>query len=304
MAPMIHYRKTQPFPPRGSRVSVRDKLDYRKYYFNGIVEEITKDYVRLGPGCEGFYIKNGVKRRILGDEEYFWIKNKYFQMMVVESLDNCDGSEWDAVDRDKRYGDTTLVKTGGKDFSDYFLSELFSDFKITCEDVTFNCHKIILANGSPVFEAAINSDMLEAKSGCLEIEDCKPNVVKFILEFIYKSEIDIKNLKEDPVFAMEVLAAADKYRMEKLKDLCEKKLCFQIVTENALQLLIVGDMYGAAELKESALKIIVKNKKNIVNQEDFNLFVKRHPQLTVEIMKLSADVQMEPTKHWSWSYII
>ena len=113
-------------------------------------------------------------------------------MMVIESLDNCDGSEWDAVEgdkaKDKGNGDTSLVNTGGKDFSDYFLSELLSDFKITCEDVTFNCHKIILANGSPVFEAAINSDMLEAKSGCLEIEDCKPSVVKFILEFICVEE--------------------------------------------------------------------------------------------------------------------
>ena len=280
MAPMIHDHDTEPFPPKGSRVSVRDKLNSRSYYFKGIVNEVTKDYVCFDPGCEGFYFKKGVKRRILKHEIHFWFKNKDFKMMVVESLDNCDGSEWDTVD---------VEKTRGKDFSDYFLSELLSDFKITCEDVTFNCHKIILANGSPVFEAAINSDMLEAKSGCLEIEDCKPSVVKFILEFIYKSEIDIKNLKEDPVFAMEVLAAADKYRMEKLKDLCEKKLCFQIVTENALQLLIVGDMYGAAELKESALKIIVKNKKHIVNQEDFNLFVKSHPQLTVEIMKLSAD---------------
>ena len=184
--------------------------------------------------------------------------------------------------------DTTLVKIGGKDFSDYFLSELLSDFKILCEDVSFNCHKIILATGSPVFEAAVNSDMLEAKSGCLKIEDYKPSVVKFILEFIYKSEIDIKNLKEDPVFAMEVLAAADKYRMEKLKDLCEKKLCFQIVTENALELLIVGDMYGAAELKESAQKLIFKKKKEIVDQEEFGLFVKNHPELAVGIMKLIA----------------
>ena len=42
MAPMIHNHNTQPFPPRGSRVSNRDKFDDTSYYFKGIVAEITK----------------------------------------------------------------------------------------------------------------------------------------------------------------------------------------------------------------------------------------------------------------------
>merc|ERR1719232_606975 len=123
-------------------------------------------------------------------------------MIVVESADNW--SEWDDVDTND---ETRLRNIGGSDFSDYFLSEVLSDFKILCEDVTFNCHKVILAAGSPVFEAAVNSNMSEAKSGCLKIEDCKPNVTRFILELIYKSQVDIKNLKKDPAFTSEVLAA-------------------------------------------------------------------------------------------------
>ena len=111
----------------------------------------------------------------------------------------------------------------------------------------------------------------------------------FILEFIYKSQVDIKNLKEDPTFTSDVLAAAEKYRLEKLKDLCEKELCTQIRMENALELLVVGDMFGAVKLKESALKLITKKKKAIINQRDFPQFMKSYPELSFEIMKLIAD---------------
>ena len=61
MAPMIHDHDTEPFPPKGSRVSVRDKLNNRSYYFKGIVNEVTKDYVCFDPGCKGFYCLTHLK---------------------------------------------------------------------------------------------------------------------------------------------------------------------------------------------------------------------------------------------------
>ena len=246
---------------------------------------VTEDVVIFEEEPKGFRVVNGNKEKLkwaMG-----WMKSKDFKMIVLESVDDCDWSEWDDVDNDQENGDTTLVNIGGQDFSDYFLSEVLSDFKILCEDVTFNCHKVVLAAGSPVFEATVNSNMLEAKSGCLKIEDFKPNVVKFILEFIYKSQMDIKTLK-DPAFAREVLVAAEKYRLEKLKGLAEKELCAQIVIENALELLVFGDMHRAAKLKESAQELITKKKKDIVNfnPDDFRQFMKIYPDLSFEILNM------------------
>ena len=281
----IHDRNTRPFPPSGCIVSIRDTTDdNRTFYAKGIVRKVSRRFVVLAPGCKVVNVeKKNNPPMIWGDVEFTWYKSEDFKMIVVESAD--EWSEWDDVDTND---ETRLRNIGGSDFSDYFLSEVLSDFKILCEDVTFNCHKIVLAAGSPVFEAAVNSNMLEAKTGCLKIEDCKPNVVKFILESIYKSQVDIKTLKEDPAFTREVLIAADKYRLEKLKDLAEKELCIQIGMKNALELLVVGDMHGAAKLRKSAQELIIKKKNDIVNlnQDDFRQFIRNYPDLSFEILKL------------------
>ena len=282
----IHDRHTRPYPPSGTRVSIRDKAGDLAFYLRGIVDKVTKLRVCFRPGTvDCLSIKDGRKEKFHNTS---WTKCDSFEMMVFDSVDDLGWGWSELEDVDKDNGDTTLVNFGGTDFSGYFLSELLSDFKILCEDVTFSCHKIVLATGSPVFEAAVNSNMLEAKSGCLKIEDCKPNVVKFILEFIYKSQVDIKTLKEDPVFAREVLVAAEKYRLEKLKDLAEKELCTQIGIENALELLVVGDMYGAAKLRKSAKELIIKKKNDIVNlnKDEFRQFIRNYPDLSFEILEL------------------
>ena len=98
--------------------------------------------------------------------------------------------------------------------------------------------------------------------------------------------MDVSKLTGNPEFTKEVLAAADKYQLEKLKDICEDKLCENIKLEDALDLLVVGDRFRVSKLKEEALNLIVKHKKKVTGLDEWVLFVKTYPELCVEITKL------------------
>jgi hypothetical protein len=61
------------------------------------------------------------------------------------------------------------------------------------------------------------SNLSEAKKNCIEITDFSPAIVEQLLQFIYNSEIP---LEEDAEQAEELVAAADKYEINKLKVNC------------------------------------------------------------------------------------
>jgi len=60
-----------------------------------------------------------------------------------------------------------------------------SDFKIICEDQTFQCHRIILANHSEVMSEMIK----EAEDQIWTITNFKPEIVKQMIHFIYCQQL-------------------------------------------------------------------------------------------------------------------
>ena len=98
--------------------------------------------------------------------------------------------------------------------------------------------------------------------------------------------MDVKVFKDDPDFAGDLLAAAEMYQLNKLKKIVEDELCDSLQLENVLELVVMGDMHGAPKLKEKALKLIAEKKKDIENLDNWRMFVKSHPDLTVELFKM------------------
>jgi hypothetical protein len=88
--------------------------------------------------------------------------------------------------------ETSTMSTGhGKDSKsdkkNLLNDSTFSDFKIICEDKTFDCHKCILANQSDVLKIMLLSkDWSENQEDTLKIEGFEPDVVEkvnFIMKF-------------------------------------------------------------------------------------------------------------------------
>ena len=70
------------------------------------------------------------------------------------------------------------------------------------------------------------------------------SVFEDMLKYIYSGEAPNINDHTE-----ELLAAADQYQLEKLKELCEVKLCSKLDVSNCIDLLLLGDLHHALTLK-------------------------------------------------------
>ena len=158
------------------------------------------------------------------------------------------------------------------------------DMEIHCGGKVFPCHKLLLSARSPVFKAMFQANMKESESGKVTIEDIKPEIMDEILHFIYTGSLAKGAVKTTTEFAIELLAAANKYQLEALKDICQDKIRSVLDAENAIEFLILGEMYQANKLKDTAMMEVVYNMPEIADTEDYKRLV-NYPQLLMEIPK-------------------
>lgn len=137
------------------------------------------------------------------------------------------------------------------DLSQLFESQKFSDVILSVGKLEFYAHKAILAARSPVFAAMFEHEMEEKKQNRVEITDMDHEVLNEMLKFIYSGKAP--NLEK---MADELLAAADKYDLERLKVMCEEALCSNLSVETAADVLILADMHSAQQLKAHAIDFI------------------------------------------------
>ena len=151
--------------------------------------------------------------------------------------------------------------------------------EIDCGGKLFPCHKLIMSARSPVFKAMFDVEMKERESGKVTIEDIKPEIMTEMLHFIYTGLVKDSVTTE---FSKELLAAADKYQLESLKDICQYKIRSVLGAENAIEFLILGEMYQANKLKDAALMEVAYNMPQIAGTEDYKR-LRHYPDLALEI---------------------
>ncbi|KAF0906406.1 hypothetical protein E2562_009757 [Oryza meyeriana var. granulata] len=117
----------------------------------------------------------------------------------------------------------------------------------------FAAHKIVLAMRSPVFQAQLCGQMMEAMMSCVTIKDVQPDVFRGLLHFIYTDSLpDMGDLEGDDNSEMiwHLLVAADKYAMDRLKLLCQNILGKRLDVENVATTLALADQNNCSKLKQ------------------------------------------------------
>ena len=132
-----------------------------------------------------------------------------------------------------------------EDLGSLFENSQFADVQLYCGGREFQCHKAILAARSQVFQAMFSHDMEEKKNCRVEVKDVEPEVMAELLRFIYTGKT-AANLES---MAADLLAAADKYALERLKVMCEEALCNGLTVENVCDVLKIADLHSAEQLK-------------------------------------------------------
>lgn len=87
----------------------------------------------------------------------------------------------------------------------------FTDCKICCHMESFDCHRSVLAQASPVFASMLAADMSEGQSQCIKIDDAEPDVVEAMVEFIYTGLFQVRS--ED---VASLITQADVYQIDAL----------------------------------------------------------------------------------------
>ncbi|KQJ86385.1 hypothetical protein BRADI_4g05091v3 [Brachypodium distachyon] len=141
-----------------------------------------------------------------------------------------------------------------KHIAELLQSEKGADVEFLVSGESFAAHKAVLAARSPVLMAQFYGDMMEKSCPSVEIKDMDAAVFKALLHFIYA---DDDTVPESAVMAQHLLAAADRYGLDRLKAICEAKLCADIEVETAVATLALAEQHGCGQLKDRCVEFIV-----------------------------------------------
>ncbi|KAJ4788142.1 BTB/POZ and MATH domain-containing protein 2 [Rhynchospora pubera] len=123
-----------------------------------------------------------------------------------------------------------------------------ADVTFEVDKEAFRAYRNVLAARSPVFKAQLFGSMMESKMDKITIEGMKADVFKIMLQYIYTdmlpSEVEVSS-----EMAQHLLAAADRYGLERLKVICEAKLCDSLDVETAATTLVLADQHNCGQLK-------------------------------------------------------
>ncbi|RLN04671.1 BTB/POZ and MATH domain-containing protein 1-like [Panicum miliaceum] len=147
-----------------------------------------------------------------------------------------------ALDIGKHLG-TLLETTDGADVS----------FTIGTE--TFRAHRAVLAARSPVLRAELLGSMAETTMPDITLHDIAPATFRVMLRFMYTDALPADNeLGDSPSEMMkDLLAAADRYALERLKLLCAQKLWEAVSADTVASTLAFAETYSCPELKSMCI---------------------------------------------------
>ncbi|XP_022147691.1 BTB/POZ and MATH domain-containing protein 5-like [Momordica charantia] len=172
-----------------------------------------------------------------------------------------------------------------------------SDVTFNVDGENFQAHKLILAARSPIFRFEF-FNMLEENKQEIIVKGLEPNVFKALLHFMYTD-----NIAEDVVvstsnsssescmgdnFMAKLLAAADRYGLERLRLMCESHLCKNLSVRSVAQVLSFADQHHAAELKAVCLRFAAMNLGAVMQSKGFERLKEINPSLQSELLKTLA----------------
>ncbi|KAL6907740.1 hypothetical protein ACP4OV_001910 [Aristida adscensionis] len=120
----------------------------------------------------------------------------------------------------------------------------------------------------------------------VRIDDMEAKVFKALLDFIYTNMLPEIDGDDMAVMAQHLLVAADRYSLERLKLICEDKLCNFIDTSTAATTLALAEQHGCHGLKLACLKFLKSHSilKAVIASEGFDHLASSCPSVIKELI--------------------
>jgi speckle-type POZ protein len=162
-----------------------------------------------------------------------------------------------------------------------------ADVSFTIGDETFRAHRAVLAARSAVFRAELLGSMAEATMPNITLHDIAPATFRVMLRFVYTDALPADSeLGGSPSEMMkDLLAAADRYALDRLKILCAQKLWEAVSADTVASTLAFAETYSCPELKNRCIGFFATwgNFKKAVLTKGFVQLVQQFPSVVDEL---------------------
>ncbi|KAF8401624.1 hypothetical protein HHK36_012570 [Tetracentron sinense] len=185
----------------------------------------------------------------------------------------------------------------GQHFGQLLESGKGIDVNFEVDGENFAAHKLVLATRSPVFRAQLFGPMKDRNTQCIKVEDMEAPVFKALLHFMYWDALpDIQQLTGlnskwvSTMMAQHLLAAADRYGLERLRLLCEAKLCGDIAINTVATTLALAEQHHCFQLKAVCLKFVAlpENLRAVMQTDGFEYLKESCPSVMTELLEYVA----------------
>ncbi|XP_046983249.1 protein roadkill-like [Schistocerca americana] len=177
-----------------------------------------------------------------------------------------------------------ITETAAVDLGD--LLDAGDDAVVILEagDTRLLAHRAVLADRSPVFAAMFAHDTLEASSGAVSIPDVGGPVLRQLVSYLYTLRAP-----QLPGMAPQLLAAADKYGVSRLKAECERQVAAQLTVETAAAAAVLAVRHSCSDLKHAALAFIKTCAFEVMATQGWADAMRKQPEDLIEVSQLLYD---------------
>lgn len=192
-------------------------------------------------------------------------------------------ADWAAADDEE--GDELACRVC-TDTASLLGNPLFSDVAFEVEGRTIPAHRCVLYVRGDYFKRMFSSRMREGSAAVVPVPGVSYAVFYAVLSYLYSGCVVL----EDGDLALEVLKAADMFRLDGLRAACVERLEVSMRTENAATICQVADTHNAAGLKAYCITFIVQHFKEVILTAAFQDLMRTDPSgLGLEILSAYSD---------------
>ncbi|XP_058083960.1 BTB/POZ and MATH domain-containing protein 2-like [Magnolia sinica] len=238
-----------------------------------------------------------------------WGYKRFFKRTVLETSDylkddclsvHCSvGVVMSHTEGPKIYTIAVPPSNIGEHFGQLLESGKGTDVNFDVDGEIFPAHKLVLAARSPVFRAQLFGPMKDRNTQSIKVEDIEAPVFKALLHFIYWDDLpDLQELTglnskwASTLMAQHLLAAADRYGLERLRLLCEVKLCDEVAINTVATTLALAEQHHCFQLKSVCLKFVAmpENLRAVMQTDGFEYLKVSCPAVLTELLEYVAKV--------------
>ncbi|KAI5680331.1 hypothetical protein M9H77_01558 [Catharanthus roseus] len=238
-----------------------------------------------------------------------WGYKRFFKRTALETSDYllddclqvhcCVGVVRSHTEGPKIYSIPVPPSDIGLHFGQLLESGKGTDVTFEVNGESFTAHKLVLAARSPVFRAQLFGPMKDQNTQHIRVEDMESPVFKALLHFIYWDALpDMEELTglnskgASTLMAQHLLAAADRYGMDRLRLICEANLCEDVAINTVATTLALAEQHHCFQLKSVCLKFVAlpENLRAVMQTDGFEYLKESCPHVLTELLEYVARI--------------